>query len=328
MVTVRIDALHQVYNDGNHNAFTDLCRFQGRYYLTFRSCPDGHMLFSSSRIVVLSSADGQTWSFVHAFQVPDRDVRDPHFLVFQNNLFIYSGTWLVYPGEPRRMNMNEHLGYCIQSADGVTWQAPQVCEGTHGYYIWRTATHNGVAYLNGRRTRDFLVVDQPKEDELQESWLMRSEDGIHWQPLGLMQTNYGDETAILIEADGNALAVARCTLGRPSQLCRAQPPYTAWTRHDLTRYVGGPLLTKWGARYLVGGRKVVDRSKPTTVLYWLNDGELEEILELPSGGDNSYPGFIELTPTQGLLSYYSSHEGSGTSLAPCHIYVAALTSEE
>jgi len=229
MATVRIDALHQVYNDGNHNAFTDLCRFQGRYYLTFRSCPDGHMLFSSSRIVVLSSADGQTWSFVHAFQVPDRDVRDPHFLVFQNNLFIYSGTWLVYPGEPRRMNMNEHLGYCIQSADGVTWQAPQVCEGTHGY---------------------------------------------------------------------------------------------------LTRYVGGPLLTKWGARYLVGGRKVVDRSKPTTVLYWLNDGELEEILELPSGGDNSYPGFIELTPTQGLLSYYSSHEGSGTSLAPCHIYVAALTSEE
>jgi len=31
-----------------------------------------------------------------------------------------------------------------------------------------------------------------------------------------------------------------------------------------------------------------------------------------------------VTPTHGLLSYYSSHEGSGTSLAPCHIYVAEL----
>ncbi len=328
MATVHIAALQQVYNDGNHNAFTDLCRFQGRYYLTFRSCPDGHMLFTSSRIMVLSSEDGQNWSLVHFFQVPGRDVRDPHFLVFQDKLFIYSGTWLVYPGEPHRLDMNAHLGYCVWSADGVTWQKPQVCEGTHGYYIWRTATHHGVAYLNGRRTRDFLVVDQPKEDELQESWLMESRDGIHWQPLGLMQTDYGDETAILIEDDGRALAVARCTLGRPSQLCRANPPYTDWTRHDLNRYVGGPLLTKWGERYLVGGRKVVDRTKPTTVLYWLVDDQLEEILELPSGGDTSYPGFVELTPAHGLLSYYSSHEGSGTSLAPCHIYVAALTIEE
>lgn len=328
MATVHIAGLQQIYNDGNHNAFTDLCRFQGRYYLTFRSCPDGHMLFTSSHILVLSSADGQNWSRVHSFQVPERDVRDPHFLVFQDKLFIYTGTWLVYPNEPRRLNMNEHLGYCVQSEDGIHWQEPQVCEGTQGYYIWRTATHNGVAYLNGRRTRDFLVVDAQTEDELQESWLMRSDDGITWQPLGLMQTEYGDETAILIEEDGSALAVARCTLGRPAQLCRANPPYTEWTRHDLTRYVGGPLLTQWGDRTLVGGRKVVDRTKPTTVLYWLVDDQLEEMLELPSGGDNSYPGFIELTPTQGLLSYYSSHEGSGTSLAPCNIYLAVLTIEE
>lgn len=325
MATVQLAALRQVYNDGNHNAFTDLCRFQGRYYLTFRSCPEGHMLFTSSRIVVLSSADGQSWTPVHTFSVPERDVRDPHFLVFQDKLFVYTGTWLVYPGEPHRLEPNEHQGYCAWSSNGTTWHGPQQCEGTHGYYIWRAATYGGGAYLNGRRTKDFMVVpDRKADDALQESWLLQSTDGIHWQPLGLIQPAYGDETALLFTAEGVALAVARCTWGKPAQFCQAYPPYTTWTRQDLERYVGGPLLAQWGNHYLVGGRKVLDRTKPTTVLYWLTDGHLEEILELPSGGDTSYPGFVEVTPTRGLLSYYSSHEGSGTSLAPCHIYLAEL----
>ena len=30
--------------------------------------------------------------------------------------------------------------------------------------------------------------------------------------------------------------------------------------------------------------------------------------DLPSGGDNSYPGFVELDDGTGLVSWYSSHE--------------------
>lgn len=326
MATIHLAALRQIYNDGNHNAFTDLCHFQGRYYLTFRSCPEGHMLFTSSRILVLSSADGQDWSLMYTFSVPGRDVRDPHFLLFQDRLFVYTGTWLVYPGEPHRLNTNEHQGYCAWSTDGITWQGPQRCEGTHGYYIWRAATYGGVAYLNGRRTRNFMVVPDRKEDDaLQESWLLQSNDGFTWQPHGLIQPAYGDETAFLFTAEGTALAVARTTWGKPAQFCQARPPYIEWTRQDLERPVGGPLLAQWGEHYLVGGRKTLNRAQPTTVLYWLIDGHLAEILELPSGGDTSYPGFVAASPTHGFLSYYSSHEGSGTSLAPSHIYLAELT---
>ncbi|MED5415262.1 MAG: exo-alpha-sialidase, partial [Candidatus Latescibacterota bacterium] len=59
-------------------------------------------------------------------------------------------------------------------------------------------------------------------------------------------------------------------------------------------------------------------------LYWLADDQLHEICELPSGGDNSYPGFVDLGDDRGLLSFYSSHEGSGRGTAPCHIYLAEL----
>jgi hypothetical protein len=45
---------------------------------------------------------------------------------------------------------------------------------------------------------------------------------------------------------------------------------------------------------------------------------LHEFAELPSGGDNSYPGFVAITPTEAVMSWYSSHEGKSS------IYMADL----
>jgi hypothetical protein len=51
---------------------------------------------------------------------------------------------------------------------------------------------------------------------------------------------------------------------------------------------------------------------------WLVGRELHEFAELPSGGDNSYPGFVAITPTEAVMSWYSSHEGKSS------IYMADL----
>ena len=87
-------------------------------------------------------------------------------------------------------------------------------------------------------------------------------------------------------------------------------PWTVWTSAYLDRNVGGPLLARWGDRYLVGGRKIKADDTRMTSLYWLHEDALHEAVELPSGGDCSYPGFVALSEERGLLSYYSSHEGS------------------
>jgi hypothetical protein len=333
---LRVDKVRQIFNDGNHNAFTDLCRFGDHIYLTFRSCPDGHMLFTSSRIVILRSVDGQDWEQVHSFAVPTRDVRDPHFLVFDGKIFVYCGAWLVDPNDSRAMDMNDHLGFCAWSEDGVTWQGPRMLEGTHGFYIWRAGTIGGKAYLLGRRVRGYAQIpDRVERDEATESWLLRSDDGFNWLPHGLIQPTQGNETAFVFQDDGSALALARVDTRKagstderlPAQLGRARPPYTEWTLTNLNVYVGGPLLARWGDRYLAGGRKLTPGQPPVTALYWLVEDRLEEITTLPSGGDNSYPGFVPLSADKGLLSYYSSHEGSGTSLAPSAIYLAELSLE-
>jgi hypothetical protein len=61
-----------------------------------------------------------------------------------------------------------------------------------------------------------------------------------------------------------------------------------------------------------------------TSLCWLVDDELKEFAQLPSGGDNSYPGFVELTPTRALVSYYSSHERDAAGKPITAIYLAEL----
>jgi hypothetical protein len=323
---IRVDSVRKVFDDGAHNAFTDLCVFRGEMYLTFRSSPTGHGVVADSSIIVLASRDGAAWRKVHSFSVPMRDVRDPHLLVFKDALYVYTGTWLCNPWELKRQDVSQHLGWAARTADGTTWEPPRSLEGTYGHYIWRAAAHGGKAYLCGRRIRDFVPTDGP-DPVPRESVMLESDDGFVWKWSALFHGIDGDETAFLFEPDGAVVAVVRRR--KEAALCRARPPYREWTRSSLGRYIGGPMIAKWGERTLIGGRKFLapdqaDRSA-RTVLSWLDGDRLVDVVELPSGGDTSYPGFIALSPTRGLLSYYSSHEGSRGKVPPCSIYLAELS---
>lgn len=321
---VRVASVRKVFDNGEHNAFTDLCRFEGKLYLTFRSCPDGHGVHPTSSIIVKTSSDGASWNEVHRFSVPLRDVRDPHFLVFKEKLFIYTGAWYSGKTSPESYELNEHLGYAAWTENGKNWNGPTMLEGTYGHYVWRAATFGDKAYLCGRRKHQFAKTESRAErDPLLESALLESDDGLTWKKRGLFQETYGDETAFLFEPDGSVLAVARSGGGRNAQVCRSQPPYQKWERTDLDRYIGGPLVVKWGAHYLVGGRKMVT-DKPVTSLYWLAENRLHEFATLPSGGDNSYPGFVQLSKNRALVSYYSSHEKDAAGKVTTNIYLAEL----
>ena len=316
--TAAIADVRCLFADENHNAFTDLCRFNDRLYLCFRTCPDGHGVFATSRIIVLTSKDGSDWTQVHTFNVPKRDTRDPHFLIFRGILFLYTGTWLP-PAKGALRDLNEHLGFAVLTKDGKTWEGPHLLEGTYGHYIWRAAAFGQTAYLCGRRRRGFRPnVESDKVPEEIEAVMLESDDGLVWRFSAFFNTDFGNETAFLFEPEGSVLALARGGAPHPARICRSSPPYTDWSRTNLDRNVGGPLLTKWGDRYLVGGRKTLIEEQPITTLYWLVNDTLHEIAELPSAGDNSYPGFIALDANRVLVSYYSSHEGQAS------IYLAEL----
>jgi hypothetical protein len=325
---VKVVSVRRVFHNGEHNAFTDLTRFQGKFYLTFRSCPDGHMVHPTASIIVLASDDARDWRQVHRFRVEERDTRDPHFLVFQGKLFVYTGTWYSgrTPLAPKDYDLNQHLGYAAWSEDGAKWHGPIMLEGTFGHYVWRAGTFGDKAYLCGRHKMGFAIGPRGEGREVQ-SLMLESDDGLIWRKRAVFQEVAGDETAFLFEPDGSVLAVGRRG-GDNAQLLRSRPPYTHWERKDLDRYVGGPLVVKWGDRYVVAGRKVTKQGGPKTSLCWLVDDRLHEFAELPSGGDNSYPGFVELSPGRALVSYYSSHERDPSGKEITAIYLAELLIEE
>lgn len=320
---VSVQNARRVFHNGEHNAFTDLVRFRDRYYLTFRSCPDGHAVHHTASIIILASDDLLAWQPVHRFRVERRDTRDPHFLVFRDRLFVYTGTW--YAGEaaipPDEYDLNLHLGYAVWTEDGTDWQGPTQLEGTFGHYVWRAAAHGETAYLCGRRKQSYGVRLRGERPEV-ESALLASDDGLVWRFHSLFQEVQGNETAFAFEPDGRLLAIGRRTGN--AQILRAGAPYTVWDRRDLDRYIGGPLLARWGDRWVVGGRKMTAGRNPRTSLCWLLDDELYEFAELPSGGDNSYPGLVELSPTRAVVSWYSSHETDADGRAITAIYLADL----
>ena len=321
---VKVTNVRRVFHNGQHNAFTDLVRFKDKFYLTFRSCPDGHMVHPTSSIIILSSTDTKQWKQVYRFSVKKRDTRDPHFFVFKGKLFVYTGTW--YSGETtlkyEDYDLNKHLGYAAWSEDGQNWYSPIMLEGTFGHYIWRANTFNGRAYLCGRRKKNFAVGPRG-ETSIVESAMLESDDGLIWRTRALFQEVDGDETAFQFETDGSIIAVGR--RGRDNaQLLRSKPPYTQWQREDLDRYIGGPLLVRWGSRYVVGGRKNIGDEGPKTSMCWMVNGQLHEFAELPSGGDNSYPGFIEINPSRAVMSWYSSHEKDADGKTITAIYMADL----
>ena len=323
---VAVTSIRRVFHNGEHNAFTDLCWFRGQLYLTFRSCPDGHMVHPTAAILVLRSDDrGTNWQQVQRFSVKHRDTRDPHFLVFRDRLFVYTGTWYSGPTTPRPQDydLNQHLGFASWSDDGTTWNGPTLLEGTFGHYIWRAAACGDKAYLCGRRKPGFEIGPRGEGEKIQ-SLMLESDDGLIWKKRAVFRETAGDETAFFFEADGRVLAVGRHGGDKNAQLLRSRPPYAEWESHDLGRPVGGPLLAKWGDRILVGGRKTTKAQGPKTALYWLVGDVLQEFAEFPSGGDTSYPGFVELSPTRGLVSYYSTHERDAAGKPITAIYLAEL----
>jgi hypothetical protein len=320
---VNVSHIRKVFDNGEHNAFTDLVEFQGQYYLAFRSCPDGHMVHPTASIIVLRSEDRLNWAKVYQFSVPLRDTRDPHFLVFQNKLFVYTGTW--YSGQStipvKDYDLNLHLGYAVHTSNGDQWSAPQMLEGTFGHYIWKANEFGGKAYLCGRRKHLFDVRPRGEGPDV-ESAMLESDDGLTWRTKGLFQERRGDETAFQFLSNGSVIGIAR--RGRDAaEIVRSEPPYDSWERKSLDRYIGGPLLTRWGNRWVVGGRRITPDGARTS-LCWLQDNQLHEFAELPSAGDNSYPGLIDLGNGKALVSWYSSHERDGNDQVVTAIYLADL----
>lgn len=308
-----IVSVAKIWDKGKHNAFTDLIRWRGKWYCTFRES-DAHV-GGDGQIRVLESADGTAWESVALLSEQGIDLRDPKFSITPDDRLMIVAGGSVYGGTTVLKGRQPRVAF---SKDARTWTPTQRVL-TEGDWLWRVTWHDGKAYgvtynPQARQTKEAQDAAKKTEPVSTDAadWKLRlvvSTDGVNYDLI----THLGvpgnpNETTLRFLPTGEMLALVRREAGSTfGWIGSSKPPYRDWTWHETKHRFGGPNFIQLpdGKLWSVG------RSYPggaKTVLARMDRELYEPVLTFPSGGDTSYAGLVW---HEGLLwvSYYSSHEG-------------------
>jgi hypothetical protein len=314
-------SVEKIWDRGKHNAFTDLIRWRDKWYCTFREA-DGHV-GGDGRLRVLESADGRTWEPVALIAEEGIDLRDPKLSITPDDRLMIVAGGSVYGGTTTLKARQPRVTF---SKDGREWTPPRRVL-SEGEWLWRVTWHDGRAYgvsynASARSTAEAKeAAATGKVEAGAADWklkLFASDDGMNYTLVTHLDVP-GDpnETTVRFLPDGTMIALVRREGGdRFGWIGSSKPPYTVWQWNATKHRLGGPNFLRlpdgslWAA-----GREYTSPVKTTVARMTRNS--YEPVLNLPSGGDNSYPGLV-WHEGQLWMSYYSSHEGKAA------IYLARI----
>jgi hypothetical protein len=201
------------------------------------------------------------------------------------------------------------------SDDGSNWTKGQEI-GEPDMWIWCVTWHGDTAYGVGYGCGDEQIAR-----------LYSSKDGVQWNTLVsdlFPAGGYPSETSLLFTKDDTCYCLLRReTDDQAGQLGVSRPPYTKWTWKSVGQRIGGPKMVELPNGRLLAALRLHGGGEHTSVC-WIDrtTGRLTEVLKLPSGGDNSYPGIVLAEEGLVWISYYSGHEGKTS------IYLAKVEASE
>jgi hypothetical protein len=313
----QIVSVTKIWDQGKHNAFTDLIRWRDKFYCSFREA-DAHV-GGDGRLRLLESADGDKWQSAALISEKGIDLRDPKLSITPDDRLMIVAGGSVYEGK----TLKGRQPRVTFSKDGRDWTPPQrVLE--EGEWLWRVTWHGGKAYgvsYNAEERTSPAAQEAAKTGKVESGpaeWklkLVSSSDGVKYDVVTHLDVpGHPNETTLRFLPDGQMIALVRREGGNKlGWIGRSNPPYTKWEWTESKHQVGGPNFIRlpdgslWAAcrSYPPPGSS----SGAKTVLAKMTaTGDYEPKLTFPSGGDTSYAGLVW---HDGLLwmSYYSSHEG-------------------
>ena len=295
-------SVHKIWDQAPHCAFTDLIYWNDQFVCAFR---EGRAHVSTDgRIRILTSPDGETWTSAAVIKLDGFDLRDAGLSVAPDGRLMLNG------GAAPRKNDKESAptgSFVAFSEDGKTWTTPEIVVEP-GRWMWRVNWHDGKAYGIAYASVRPLNADLSTQ-------LLTSDDGLKYEELvpKLFGEGTPTEATLRFAKDGTMYCLQRRD-GQPLRKSAffgvSRPPYTEWQWHDLGVHVGGPNFIQLpSGQWIAAGRFFNDKTPKTKLaLLDVEKHTLEPILELPSGGDCSYPGLVWHDDVL-WMSYYSSHEG-------------------
>lgn len=178
----------KIWDQAKHNAFTDLIRFQDRWYCVFREGADHAK--GAGKIRVLRSDDGKEWKSAAIIDQDGADLRDPHLALSpKGELMIVGGAAIP----PTRDPVKDHFSFVCFSKNGTDWTKPERTVESW-QWLWRVRRHGdhvyGVAYRsNATPPRTY------------EGILFKSSDGKKYDRVTTFDVPNATEASVVFDGD-------------------------------------------------------------------------------------------------------------------------------
>ncbi|MCM0606109.1 MAG: hypothetical protein KA715_08470 [Xanthomonadaceae bacterium] len=304
-------------------------QYKRRLFMAWRNSAT-HFASKKARIIVMSSGDdGKTWEHETILSL-NRDVREPYFLVTQDELvlsFFEAGT------NPIKFEPNRLLR--TRTHNGKEWSEVEEW-GEKGEIVWEIKKRKNKYYATSYIGNHYHAGASRIEVILKES-----NDGFNWSKIGAdLYVGGVSEVGFEFKDDGTFWAVGRNedgdASGYGSQIFTAATDqlnqWESLKKSDPKRY-DSPRLFKHGDEIYMIARRDVGR-KPfgllnlwlpdsirkwiiltryslrpkRTALYHINTAKrkVEWMSDLPSGGDTAFASIIQKSEHEFLIANYSS----------------------
>lgn len=301
------------------NNNVDICYFEDRLFLAWRSGPS-HFASEDPQMHVVSSTDhGKTWDFEVTIDV-DTDLREPRLLPYNGELqllFFQAGVILT-AFEPQRILRLWRNGFQDWTDLETMNPDPEV--------PWDIKVRQGLAYMTSYAGGHY------EADSAVEVFLKSSQDGRVWNKVHGKQSVYTggvSEVAFEFAADGTLWLVTRNEdgddSGYGSHVCYAPANnITEWICPaicDPERYDSPELFRHGNEIYLVARRDIGGPYGPTnanvidyslrakrTAIYRIDQENkaVVHLMDLPSAGDTAFPAIWRTGAHTFLMANYTS----------------------
>lgn len=316
----------QVWGEGSHCAFTDLIRYNNRFYCTFRE-GENHVPTkpgqANGKIRILRSKDGKSWQSVALVEKEGRDLRDPKLSITPDGrLMILMGA-SDYTHAPKLSGCLTHVSF-MDKAERVSEPQPVEIDPAvrnNFDWLWRVTWHKGVAYGVIYRKGGGWEIN-----------LVKSTDGIHYDHVTSLNVDGNpNESTVFFTEEGDMRILVRREAGQGAdkyigRIGCSKAPYTEWEWKPLNYRLNCPshVITLPNGAQIYGGRHFAKHPKNRpiyTMLYRLNEDLTEEpILRIDEGSDGqdcAYPGLVVYKKNL-WVSFYSTYKKKSS------IYIAKV----
>lgn len=316
------------------NANLAVVHFRGRYFLVFRTAK-WQIADDKTVLYVISSRDQVHWRYEGKFHY-GRDLREPRFLVWHRQLFMY---FALLGQNAAAFQPGGELVTRYETAG--KWTKPVKTMPQPDFIAWAFKTHNGRAYMTGYNGGGGTFTPHPPPKHV---YWMTSRDAIHWRGVDpkkpVVYSGQCGETDFAFLPGGGLVTACQTEevdrLGWGAKVCTAPAKATwRWTcRGDRRRLDSPYVFVDRGHAYVIARRQVafggyydwLGHDLPQTdVQFAAYDGSyaattkrcslwsinlrtrnFEPLLDVPGTGDTCYPEVIPERRHRYLVYNYTS----------------------